>query len=84
MQQLGPKMFGVPGTLAFAVNPPSLGQSPTEKPIQFVIQTSLPYGELQGMVDKIMAEARTNPDTRSVRTQEKRRFRCPRSWMPRC
>ena len=61
VQQLGPKMFGVPGTLAFAVNPPSLGQSPTEKPIQFVIQTSLPYGELQGMVDKIMAEARTNP-----------------------
>lgn len=61
VQQLGPKMFGVPGTLAFAVNPPSLGQSPTEKPIQFVIQTSLPYGELQVMVDKIMAEARTNP-----------------------
>jgi len=61
VQQLGPKMFGVPGTLAFAVNPPSLGQSPTEKAIQFVIQTSLPYGELQGMVDKIMAEARTNP-----------------------
>jgi multidrug efflux pump len=59
--QLAPKMFGVPGVLAFPVNPPSLGQSPTEKPIQFVIQTSLPYSELQGMVDRLLAEARNFP-----------------------
>jgi multidrug efflux pump len=59
--QLAPKMFGVPGVLAFPVNPPSLGQSPTEKPIQFVIQTSLPYSEFQGMVDRLLAKARNFP-----------------------
>ena len=44
---LGPKLFGIPGLLAFASNPPSLGQSPTEKPVQFVLQTSQPYDVLQ-------------------------------------
>ncbi|MGQ9365233.1 efflux RND transporter permease subunit [Azospirillum sp. ST 5-10] len=58
---LAPKLFGIPGVLAFASNPPSLGQSPTEKPINFVIQTSLDYPELQRMVDAMMGEARTFP-----------------------
>ena len=30
--ELGPRMFGIPGLMAFPVNPPSLGQSPVEKP----------------------------------------------------
>jgi multidrug efflux pump len=58
---LGPRMFGIPGILAFAVNPPSLGQSPVEKPVQFVVQTSAPYEELQKMVDRLLAEARKFP-----------------------
>ena len=58
---LGPRMFGIPGILAFAVNPPSLGQSPVEKPVQFVIQTSQPYAELQKMADALLAEARKFP-----------------------
>nr|WP_255542520.1 efflux RND transporter permease subunit [Azospirillum sp. INR13] len=47
--------------MGFVTNPPSLGQSPTEKPVNFVIQTSLPFEELQAMVNAMMAEARKFP-----------------------
>ncbi len=54
--QLAPQMFGgIPGILAFPTNPPSLGQSFIEKPVQFVLQTSAPYAELQKAVDALMA-----------------------------
>jgi multidrug efflux pump len=60
--QLMPKLFaGIPGILAFATMPPSLGQSAIEKPVQFVLQTSSPYAELQAAVDRVMAAARQNP-----------------------
>ena len=58
---LQPKMFSIPGILAFPTNPPSLGQSPIEKPVQFVLQTSAPYAELQKAVDQLLAVARGNP-----------------------
>ncbi len=59
--ELGPQLFSIPGMLAFPVNPPSLGQSPIEKPVQFVLQTSAPYAELQRAVDRLLAAARENP-----------------------
>jgi len=60
--ELAPQLFGgIPGVLAFPVNPPSLGQSPIEKPVQFVLQTSAPYAELQKAVDQLVAAARQNP-----------------------
>ena len=68
---LAPQMFGVPGILAFAVNPPSLGQSPVEKPVQFVIQTSQPYEALQGMAEALMAEAQSFPGMVNVDTDLK-------------
>jgi multidrug efflux pump len=60
-QQLFPQFFATAGVLAFPVIPPSLGQSPIEKPVQFVLQTSGPYEELQKAVDAMLAEARTIP-----------------------
>ncbi|HEY0837245.1 MAG TPA: efflux RND transporter permease subunit, partial [Azospirillum sp.] len=69
--QLFPKMFGIPGILAFVTNPPSLGQSPIDKPINFVIQTSLPHAELQKLVDAMMAEARKNPGIANIDTDLK-------------
>ena len=60
--ELAPKMFGgIPGLLAFPVNPPSLGASPIDKPLQFVLQTSAPYAELQQAINQIMAAARQEP-----------------------
>jgi multidrug efflux pump len=66
--ELGPKMFGgLPGVLAFPVNPPSLGQSFRNPPVQFVIQANS-YEELDEMVNRMLAKAReskaiANPDS---------------------
>ncbi|SMF31297.1 multidrug efflux pump [Azospirillum oryzae] len=69
--QLFPKMFGIPGILGFVTNPPSLGQSPIDKPVNFVIQTSLPFEELQTMVNAMMAEARNFPGLTNLDTDLK-------------
>ncbi|MDA0983688.1 MAG: efflux RND transporter permease subunit [Proteobacteria bacterium] len=65
--ELGPKMFmGLPGVLAFPINPPSLGQSFRNPPVQFVIQANS-YEELEALTGKLLARARqikaiANPD----------------------
>ncbi len=61
VKELQPKFFGIPGVLAFPVSPPSLGQSPRERPVNFVIITSASYQELQQVTDGIMQEAAKNP-----------------------
>ena len=58
---IGPRMFGVTGSLAFPINPPSLGQSPVSKPLQFVIQTTGTYAQLQDIVNRVLAKAATFP-----------------------
>ena len=58
--ELMPKMFGLPGVLAFPVNPPSLGQSFRNPPVMFVVQASS-YAELQTMINDLLAKARTFP-----------------------
>ncbi|MGH8705136.1 MAG: efflux RND transporter permease subunit [Burkholderiales bacterium] len=65
---LAPQMFGgLPGVLAFPVNPPSLGQSFRNPPLQFVVQANS-YEELDAMMNRLLAKAReskaiANPDT---------------------
>ncbi|MDO9468766.1 MAG: efflux RND transporter permease subunit [Thiobacillus sp.] len=65
---LGPQMFmGMPGVLAFPINPPSLGQSFRNPPLQFVVQAPS-YEELNTAVEALMAKVReypglANPDT---------------------
>jgi multidrug efflux pump len=58
--ELMPKMFGLPGVMAFPVNPPSLGQSFRNPPVMFVVQASS-YAELQTMVNNLMAKASAFP-----------------------
>jgi len=60
-KELFPKFMGIPGVLAFPVTPPSLGQSPRERPINFVVVTSASYQDLQGFAGKLMAEIAKNP-----------------------
>src|SRR4029453_9411297 len=55
------RMVAVPGVVAFPSNPPSLGQSLKDKPINFVIQTSSSYDELQKMVDIMLEKVRDYP-----------------------
>ncbi|MBU0801074.1 MAG: efflux RND transporter permease subunit, partial [Alphaproteobacteria bacterium] len=65
--ELSPKMFGgITGVMSFAVNPPSLGQSPGDKPVSMVIQTSGTYEELDGMVSAIIAKAYQNPGLSAI------------------
>jgi len=71
VRALGPKLFSIPGILAFPTNPPSLGQSPIEKPVQFVLQTSAPYAELQKAVDQFMAAVSQNPKLLNLDTDLK-------------
>ena len=71
-QELGPKMFGVPGVLAFPITPPSLGAGGiSSNPVEIVIQTTRSYEELQQITDTIMAEARTNPNLINLDTDLK-------------
>ena len=62
VKELQPKLYGgIPGIMAFPLNPPSLGQSPLNKPVQFVIQTNADYEALQKMSDALLNEARQWP-----------------------
>jgi len=67
-RELAPKMSGgLPGVLAFPINPPSLGQSFRNPAVQFVVQANS-YAELQGMVDRLMAKARQYPGMANMDT----------------
>ena len=67
-KELGPKMFGgLPGVLAFPINPPSLGQSFRSPAVQFVIQASS-YAELQKMADQIITKTRPYPGMTNLDT----------------
>ncbi|MFN4354529.1 efflux RND transporter permease subunit [Parvibaculum sp.] len=61
VQMLQPKLNRIPGIMAFAVNPPSLGQSGRSQPIEYVIQASGTYEELDGYVQAMLNEIRANP-----------------------
>jgi multidrug efflux pump len=60
-QELAPKLAQIPGARAFPTNPPSLGQSPRNRPVEFVIMSSAPYDEIARLVERFMAEASKNP-----------------------
>ncbi|MCU7905462.1 MAG: efflux RND transporter permease subunit [Candidatus Thiodiazotropha sp. (ex Epidulcina cf. delphinae)] len=59
--ELTPKLYGgVTGLMGVAINPPPLGQSPINKNLEVVIQTTGSYQQLDGLVQQVMARARRN------------------------
>jgi len=56
VQELFPKVFGVPGVLSFPINPPALGGSFDATPVQYVLQAPT-YEELTPAVATMMQEA---------------------------
>ncbi len=64
--ELAPRFAAIPGVRAFPTNPPSLGQSPRNRPVEFVLMSSAPFEVLQQMVDKMSAEAAKNPGLQNV------------------
>ncbi|HEX6733307.1 MAG TPA: efflux RND transporter permease subunit, partial [Azonexus sp.] len=70
-RELLPKFAAIPGAMAFPITPPSLGQSPRERPINFVIATSASYEELDQVTNQFLAELRKNPGLINVDTDLK-------------
>jgi multidrug efflux pump len=55
-RELNQKFQSLPGVIGFAVNPPSLGQSPRTLPVEYVIMAQIPYAELDRIVQNFIAE----------------------------
>lgn len=60
-RELGPKTNSLPGVNAFIITPPSLGQGFRERPVNFVIQTSDSYENLNRVVRQLLDEIAKNP-----------------------
>jgi multidrug efflux pump len=60
-REMGPKFNALPGVNAFAITPPSLGQGFRERPLNFVIQTSDSYENLDRVTRQILNEMAKNP-----------------------
>jgi multidrug efflux pump len=56
IRELQPQLLGIPGVLAFAVAPASLGQSVRERPINFVVLSSDSYEEMQRVLGPMIGE----------------------------
>jgi len=69
--EISPKLRQIPGVNAFASNPPSLGVRPSSRPVEFVIQTSATYQELQGYAEKVLARIANNPEFENIDTDLK-------------
>ncbi len=67
-RELNGKFSQLPGVIGFAVNPPSLGQSPRALPIEFVIMSQVPYPELDRMVNTFLAEMAKYPGVQNLQT----------------
>ncbi len=63
---LVPRFAEIPGVRAFPTNPPSLGQSPRSRPVEFIVMTQAPFEVLQQMVDKMIAEASKNQGLQNI------------------
>jgi multidrug efflux pump len=60
-RELGAKFNSLPGVNAFPITPPSLGQGFRERPLNFVIQTSDSYQNLNQLTRQLMEEVAKNP-----------------------
>jgi len=69
--EIGPKIRSIPGVLAFAQNPASFGQRGSSRPIEFVIQTSGTYEQLQEYADQMLERISANPGIEGVDTDLK-------------
>jgi multidrug efflux pump len=68
---LGPKLWDVPGVLAFPILPASLGANFFAKPVEFIIKDSAPYEEMSKSVDVFLAAVRKNTSIVNVDTDLK-------------
>ena len=60
-EDLRPRLWQVPGVMALASLPPSLGQSASSSPVDFVVQTTGSYEDLSKTIKALMAKVSQNP-----------------------
>ncbi len=60
-REMAPKFNALPGVSAFPITPPSLGQPFRERPLNFVIQTSDSYENLNRVTQQMLDEMSRNP-----------------------
>jgi multidrug efflux pump len=66
--EINPKLRRIPGVRASASNPGSFGARGSASPVEFVIQTSGTYEQLQEYVDAMMERINANPGLEGVDT----------------
>jgi multidrug efflux pump len=64
--EINPQIRRIPGVQASATNSGSFGQRGSSRPVEFVIQTSGTYEQLQGYVDLMLERIRAYPGLESV------------------
>jgi multidrug efflux pump len=69
--EMASKLRRIAGVNAFANDPPSLGVRASSRPIEFVIQTSGTYAELQELADKVLERVEGNPALTNIDTDLK-------------
>ncbi|MCX8004545.1 MAG: efflux RND transporter permease subunit, partial [Burkholderiaceae bacterium] len=67
-RELNARFATLPGVLGFAVNPPSLGQSPRALPIEYVIMAQVPYAELDRIANQFLAEMAKYPGVQNLQS----------------
>ncbi|MBI2771065.1 MAG: efflux RND transporter permease subunit [Burkholderiales bacterium] len=65
-REMAPKVGGLPGINAFLITPPSLGQGFRDRPVNFVIQTSESYENLNRVTRQMLDEIGKNPGIQGV------------------
>ena len=68
---LAPQLKQFPGVLAYATNPPSLGQNASSRPVWIALQSQGDYSELNKMVESVLAEAEKLPQLANVESRLK-------------
>jgi len=68
---LAPQMKELPGVLAYATNPPSLGQNASSRPVWIALEALAEYSELNDMVEAVIAEAEKSPALVNLETRLK-------------
>ncbi|MBC8050347.1 MAG: efflux RND transporter permease subunit, partial [Chitinophagales bacterium] len=69
--EVAAKLRRIPGVQANATNPASFGERGGGRPVEFVLQSSGSYEQLQEYVNKILAEVENNPVLTNIDTDLK-------------
>ena len=70
-REIGPKVRRIAGVLAFAPNPNAFGQRGSSKPVEFIIQSSGTYEELEQLSNDLIQALESYPGLESLETDLK-------------